>query len=315
MTEVSGADPYRTLGVQRGASAEDLRKAYRRLAKEVHPDVNPGDAAAEQRFKDVSSAYQLLSDEERRARFDRGEIDASGAERPRQRHQRAGAGARRNANGFAGHNRGFADDGSGSGFANFDAEDFFSDFFGRTGSAPFPSRGRDVRYRLDVDFLDAVNGAAQRLSLPGGDTIEVNIPPGTRDGQILRLRGRGDPGPDGRRGDMLIEIEVRPHPSLTRRGENIHVEVAISLSEAVLGGRIKVPTPTGSATVRVPKWSNTGSTLRLKGKGVRRADGSRGDEYVKLRIMLPERPDPDLEAFVAAWPAGKSHHPWRTMTG
>lgn len=301
--------------MKRDASAEDIRKAYRRLAKELHPDVNQGDTAAEQRFKDLSSAYQFLSDEEQRARFDRGEIDASGTERPRRRYQRAGAGARGNAGGFGRGPGGFASDQAGAGYANFDVEDLFSDFFGRAGGTPFTSRGRDVRYRLDVDFLDAVNGATQRLSLPDGDTIEVNIPPGTRDGQILRLRGRGEPSPNGRPGDMLIEIDVRPHPYLTRRGDNIHVEVPISLSEAVLGGRIKVPTPTGSVTVRVPKWSNTGSTLRLKGKGVRRADGSRGDEYVKLRIMLPEKPDPDLESFVADWPAGGSHHPWQAMIG
>ena len=301
--------------MKRDASAEDIRKAYRSLAKELHPDVNPGDAAAEQRFKEVSSAYQLLSDEEQRSRFDKGEIDASGAEQPRQRYQRAGAGARGNAGGSAGGPGGFASDGAGAGFANFDVEDLFSDFFGRAGGTPFTSRGRDVRYRLEVDFLDAVNGTTQRLSLPDGDTIEVNIPPGTRDGQVMRLRGRGEPSPNGHPGDMLIEIDVRPHPYLIRHGDNIHVEVPISISEAVLGGRIKVPTPTGSVTVRVPKWSNTGSTLRLKGKGVRRANGSRGDEYVKLRITLPEKPDPDLEGFVAGWPAGKSHHPWQAMIG
>jgi DnaJ-class molecular chaperone len=283
------ADPYTVLGVKKDASQDEIQKAYRRLAKKLHPDLNPGNKQAEERFKEVSAAYDLLGDPDRRARFDRGDIDASGMERPRQRYYRD-----------------FAEGGtyaSDAGFADFaGVDDILSQMFGREGRANIRMRGSDTHYRLELDFLDAINGGKRQITLPDGSALDVNIPPGTRDGQILRLRGKGRPGMGGGPpGDALVEIEVRPHRIFTRKGDDIHVDLPISLGEAVLGGKVKVPTPSGPVTMMVPKWANTGAVLRLRGKGVPRIDGSRGDEFVTLKVMLPEKPDPELEKFVAQW--------------
>jgi DnaJ-class molecular chaperone len=286
-------DPYAALGVKKDATQAEIQKAYRRLAKKLHPDLNPGNKKAEEQFKEVTAAYDLLGDAEKRARFDRGEIDASGAERPRQRYYRDFA--------DAGASQSYSSD---AGFADFaSADDILSEIFGREGRAHVRMRGSDVHYRMEVDFLDAVNGAKRTITLPDGAALDVTIPAGTRDGQILRLRGKGRPGiGGGPPGDALIEIEVRPHRFFTRKGDDIHVELPISLREAVLGGKVKVPTPTGAVTMTVPKWANSGTVLRLKGRGVQRA-GGKGDEYVTLKIMLPPQPDPALEKFVAQWPA------------
>jgi DnaJ-class molecular chaperone len=283
------------LGVKKDATQNEIQKAYRRLAKKLHPDLNPGNKTAEGKFKEVSAAYNVLGDPDKRARFDRGEIDASGTERPRQQYYRD-----------------FADQGgrsaytSNSGFADFGdyagAEDILSEIFGREGRAGRRRRGQDVHYHLDLSFLDAVNGGKQSIVLPDGTTLDVNIPPGTRDGQTLRLKGKGRAAMgDGPPGDALIEISVLPHPYFTRKGDDIYLDLPISLKEAVLGTKIKVPTPSGTVTVAVPKWSSTGRVLRLKGRGVSRPDGSKGDQYVTLRLMLPQRPDPELENFVAQW--------------
>jgi DnaJ-class molecular chaperone len=295
------ADPYQTLGVKKDASQADIQKAYRRLAKKLHPDLNPGNKQAEEQFKEVSQAYDLLGDADKRARFDRGEIDASGAERPRQRYYRD----------FADGASSYSTD---SGFSDFGADDFLSEIFGRRGQTNLRMRGQDVHYRLPLGFLDAINGGKQQLTLPDGSVLDVTIPPGTRDGQILRLRGKGRPGVGGGSpGDALIEIEVRPHPVFTRKGDDIHVELPISLREAVLGGKVSVSTPSGTVTMNVPKWSNTGSVLRLKGQGVPRPGGGRGDEYVALKVMLPERPDPELEKFVSQWRPADAHGPRQAM--
>jgi DnaJ-class molecular chaperone len=285
------ADPYTVLGVNKSASQDDIQKAYRRLAKKLHPDLNPGNKTAEEQFKEVSAAYDLLGDTDKRARYDRGEIDASGAERPQQRYYRDFADT-------AGSP--YSNDG---GFADFaGSEDILSQIFGREGRGDIRMRGSDVHYRLELDFLDAINGGKRQITLPDGSVLDVNIPPGTRDGQILRLRGKGRPGiGGGPPGDALIEIDVRPHRIFTRKGDDIHIDLPVSLSEAVLGGKVKVPTPSGPVTMSVPKWSNTGTVLRLKGKGVPRVDGSKGDEFVTLKVMLPEKPDPDLEKFVREW--------------
>lgn len=292
-------DPYQTLGVKSDASLDEIQKAYRKLAKKFHPDLNPGNKNAEERFKEISSAYDLLSDPDKRARFDRGEIDAAGAERPRQRYYRDFAEA--DTNSYA-NDEGFAD------FAG--ADDILSEIFGRRARTNIRVPGEDVHYRLPVSFLEAVNGAAREVLLAGGTDLKVTIPPGTRNGQILRLRGKGRPGLNGGPpGDALIEVEVQPHPIFARKGDDIHLDLPIALAEAVLGGKIKAPTPTGEVTLTLPKWSNTGKVLRLKGKGVPRRDGSRGDEYVTLKIVLPEGPDPELEKFVRNWSAGKSYDP------
>jgi len=224
-------DPYETLGVSKDASQEAIQKVYRRLAKKFHPDLNPGNKQAEEKFKDISAAYDLLGDPQRRARFDRGEIDASGAERARHRYYRDFA--------DAGASNRYASD---AGFADFgNADDVFSEIFGRHGRANLRMRGQDVHYRLELDFLDAINGGKQQLTLPDGSVLDVAIPPGTRDGQILRLRGKGRPGiGGGPSGDALIEIHVRPHRIFARKGDDIHVEQtslvpALGASGAIAG--------------------------------------------------------------------------------
>lgn len=289
------ADPYTTLGVKKEATQDEIQKAYRRLAKKLHPDLNPGNKTAEEKFKEISAAYDLLKDPEKRARFDRDEIDASGTERPRRQYYRDFA----DQGGYSAYtsNSGFADFGDYAG-----AEDIISEIFGRDGRVGRRRRGQDVRYHIDLSFLDAINGGKQSLVLPDGSTLDVNIPPGTRDGQILRLRGKGRPGAgDGPPGDALIEISVLPHPYFTRKGDDIYLDLPISLKEAVLGAKVKVPTRGGTVTATVPKWSNTGRILRLKGRGVPRLDGSKGDQYVTLKLLLPPKPDSELEKFVAQW--------------
>lgn len=305
---MSSGDPYEVLGVPRNASPEEIRNSYRRLAKKYHPDLNPGDPSAVEQFKQVSTAYDILGDTEKRARFDRGEIDAEGGERPREQFYRDFAQARGGADRY-GNEAGFAD------FAEFGgADDILSELFGFARRGSRRARGRDVRYRLEVDFLDAVNGASKRLTLPDGSVLDIEIPPGTRDGQTLRLRGKGEPGRmGGAAGDALVEISVRPHPFYTRQGDDIHLELPVSLTEAVLGARIKVPTPVGPVAVKIPRGSSSGRILRLKGKGAPRPGGGRGDEYATLKIMLPPRPDRELERFVESWQTGKLHNPRQQM--
>jgi DnaJ-class molecular chaperone len=301
------ADPYETLGVKRDATQDDIRAAYRKLAKQLHPDLNPGDAKAEENFKSVTAAYDLLGDPDKRARFDRGEIDASGAERPRERYYRDFHGAQAHEHPY----------GSTAGFSDFmDADDILSDLFARRqgGRTQFRVRGPDLHYRLEVEFLEAVNGATKRITLPDGATLDVTIPPGTRDGQILRLRGKGGVGIGGAEpGDALIEIGVRPHPYFSRRDDHIEIEVPITLREAVLGAKLDVPTPAGQVRMSVPMGANTGTRLRLRGKGVARPDGSRGDEYVTLKVVLPDKPDAELEEFARRWSGGESHNPRRHL--
>jgi DnaJ-class molecular chaperone len=293
------------LGVPHSATADQIQKAYRKLAKKLHPDLNPGNAAAEEQFKEVASANDLLSDPEKRRRFDAGEIDASGAERPPQQFYRRYAGAGAGANPYA----------NDSAYADLMDEDILSSLF-RGARQRGPAPGRDIRYHLPVDFLTAVNGGTARVGLPDGSTIDVAIPAGAREGQILRLRGKGEPGASGGEpGDGLVELEVQPHRFFTREGDDIHLTLPVSLAEAVLGAEIKVPTPTGAVAMRVPKGANSGTRLRLKGKGAARPDGSRGDEYVTLKVVLPDTRDPELETFVETWVAGKKQNPRAGMEG
>jgi DnaJ-class molecular chaperone len=297
------ADPYKVLGVAKDASPEDIQKAYRTLAKKLHPDLNPGNKRAEEQFKQLSAAYDLLGDADKRARFDRGEIDASGAEPPPRGFYRDHAGG-------AGDRYASAD-----GFADFaSGDDIFADLFGRGGRSKLRMRGQNVHYHLDLDFLDAINGAKSQVTMPDTSVLDVSIPAGTRDGQILRLRGKGMAGINGGPpGDALVEIAVRPHHIFTRKGDDIHLELPISIREAVLGGKLSVPTPMGAVSMTVPKWANTGTVLRLKGRGVPRSNGSRGDEYVTLKVMLPSKPDAELEKLIAQWRASATDNPRQTM--
>lgn len=300
-------DPYQTLGVARTAKPEEIRKAYRKLAKTLHPDLNPGDRSAEARFKEVSAAYDLLSDPEKRRRFDAGEIDAEGQERPRgpffRDHARADAGPFRTRRGPRAARSGL--------------EDLFEDLFAERGSGEgmaFP--GGDLSLRLTVPFLDAVNGATARVALPGGDVIDLRIPPGATDGQVLRLRGKGLPGINGGPpGDALVELAVTPHPLYRREGDTIRYELPVSLTEAVLGAKVEAPTPAGKVMLTVPPGSNTGSVLRLRGRGVARPNGTRGDCIVTLKLVLPPRPDAALEQFLRGWEAGRRHDPRAGLEG
>ncbi|HET9147179.1 MAG TPA: J domain-containing protein [Acetobacteraceae bacterium] len=287
-------DPYKVLGVAKDAKPEEIRQAYRKLAKQHHPDLNPDNKAAEEKFKSVSSAYELLSDAEKRARYDRGEIDASGAEKPQQRGYRHYADADRAARYGAGA--------QGAGWSGGSFEDLFGDVFrsrnaGSGGNARM--RGADEHYSLTIDFLDSIRGATQRLTLPDGRTLDVKVPPGIEQGQIMRLRGQGGPGWNGGpAGDALIEIGIREHPYFRREGRNIRLELPVTLSEAVLGGRVTAPTPGGPVNVTIPAHSDTGTELRLRGRGMPgQGDQPAGDLHLTLKVVLGP-PDPALEAFL-----------------
>lgn len=301
-------DLYSILGVAKMASAADITKAYRKLAKKLHPDLNPGDKAAEEKFKNIAAAYGIVGDEEKRGRYDRGEIDASGQEVPQQRYYREYAGGAEGARYR-----------STSGYEDIGAfSDLFGDLFGEragagAGGRRFSMRGQDAQYRLDVDFLDAVNGTKTRITLPDGGTLDVTIPPGVTDGQVLRLRGKGNPGlGEGEPGDALIEIGVRPHPVFKREGNDIVVEVPITFDEAVLGGKVEVPTIGGRVSATVPPGANTGQTLRLKGRGIK-SKGATGDQLVKLSVVLPERIDDDLKSFAEKWRDSHRYDPRRKL--
>ncbi|PDT25203.1 DnaJ C-terminal domain-containing protein [Rhizobium hidalgonense] len=299
-------DPYELLGVKRDATQKDIQSAFRKLAKKLHPDLNPGDKKAEERFKEISTAYEILSDEEKRGRFDRGEIDMTGAERAQRSYYRDYASASGADNPY--HNS--------SGFADFgDASDSFANFFSRrTGGGRMRSQGHDRRFSLEVDFIEAVNGTRTGIKLPGGPQLDVQIPPGTRDGQTLRLRGKGEPGiGGGPPGDALIEIRVSPHRFFTRDGDDIRLELPISLDEAVLGGKVRAPTPSGPVNLTLPPHSNTGKVLRLKGKGAAKRGGGHGDVYVTLKIVLPDNPDERLTALVKEWATANPYDPRKNM--
>jgi DnaJ-class molecular chaperone len=290
-------DPYAALGVPKSSSAEDIRKAYRKLAKELHPDVRPNDNASAERFKRVTAAFNLLTDEPLRGRFDRGEIDADGNERPQ--FQPGGFGG-----GYAG-----ARARAGNGQRGDVFEDLFDGLFSRGsgGSRGFGmQRGEDVRYRMEVDFLDAVNGGRRRVTMSDGRSLDLAIPAGLNSGQTLRLKGQGLPGAGGGpAGDALVEITVGQHPLFKREGDDIRMDLRVSLAEAVEGGKVPVNTPQGAVSLSVPPGSNSGDLLKLRGKGVQ-VRPNPGDLLVRLMIVLPRKEDQDLKAFVKTWPGRKS---------
>lgn len=280
-------DPYNVLGVPRDADEAAIKAAYRKLARRNHPDLNPGKPAAEERFKAVSAAHDLLSDPDKRARFDRGEIDAEGQERAP---PRGAGGYRRHAEAPQGERYS-----PGMGGADFD--DIFADLF--EARARRPRKGEDEAYRLDVSFTAAVLGTTERLTLPDGRVLNVTIPPGLVSGQVLRLRGQGGPGHQGApAGDAMIEVRVAEHPTWRRDGRDVLMDLPVSLAEAVLGGPVEVPTPAGLLRVTLPPQSDTGKQIRLRGKGV--AGTPAGDLIVTLRVVIG-KPDAALEEFLRGW--------------
>jgi len=303
-------DPYLELGVSPTASADEIRKAFRKLAKQFHPDTNPGNKAAEDRFKQVSAAFDILSDVEKKKKFDAREIDADGRETMR---GYSGAGG----NPFGGG--GFSSrDGAADG-PEIDLSDLFGDILGRGargqggfggGTGGFSPRGADIKARLDIDLEEAIRGGKKRVAFSDGRTIDVTIPPGAQEGQTLRLKGQGSPGRAGA-GDALIELAIKPHAIYRREGEALVMDLPVSVPDAVLGGKIEAPTPDGPVMLGVPKGSNSGATLRLKGRGLVDAKGKRGDLLARLVVTLPDAIDPDLEKFAQAWREQKPYSPKR----
>ena len=311
-------NPYEVLGVDSKASQDDIKKAYRKLAKSSHPDLHPNDKEVESQFKDISTAYDLLSDAEKRARFDRGEIDASGAETARNSYRsQAGAGDWKYQERYAGP-EGF---GGFEGMSQEEVGDIMNDLFGGRGAAgrggrrQMKMRGADANYSLTIGFLEAVRGGNQRITLPDGRSLDVKIPAGMEDNQTLRLTGQGGDGfGGGPRGDAYVTVHVNPHGFFERKDSNIHVEVPVSLQEAVLGAKIMVPTVDGEVQMTVPKAANTGKTLRLKGRGaIDRRSGQRGDQYIKLKVVLPDPPDDKLIEFIQEWASDHAYDPREHM--
>ncbi|OYW26430.1 MAG: molecular chaperone DnaJ, partial [Caulobacter sp. 12-67-6] len=260
-------DPYQELGVSRTATTDEIRKAFRKLAKQFHPDTNPGNKAAEDRFKQVSAAFDILGDAVKKKKFDAGEIDADGREIAR-----GFGGAGGSPFGAGGFNRGgFQSRGGGADGPEIDLGDLFGDILGRgargggfAGGASgggFSPRGADVRARLDIDLEEAIRGGKKRVAFSDGRTIDVTIPAGAQEGQTLRLKGQGSPGRGGQ-GDALIELAIKPHAIYRRDGETLVMDLPISVPDAVLGDKIEAPTPDGNVMLAVPKGSNSGATLR-----------------------------------------------------
>lgn len=298
---------YKALGVNKDASQADIKKAFRALAKKYHPDLNPGDKASEETFRKLQAAYDILSDTEKRRKYDAGEIDAEGKETARQFYREYAAA---DGGGPYTSNAGFEDLG-----------DIFSDLFRARhqagGNAHIRMRGGDIGYRMEISFLEAVNGARKRVTMSDGKTLDITIPPGNRDGQMLRLKGKGMPGiGGGAAGDAMIEVHVKSHPIFRRSGQDILIDLPIALHEAMLGAKVPVPTVGGTVSMTIPPGSNTGDTLRLKGKGVPAfGKHNAGDQLVTLRVVLPKKVDPKLSDFLEGWAKENSYDPRQGMGG
>jgi DnaJ-class molecular chaperone len=296
-------DPYQELGVSRGASADEIRKAFRKLAKQHHPDTNPGDTAAEERFKRVSAAFDIVGDAEKRKKFDAGEIDADGRETMR---------------GFGGGQGGPWGGGGGGGNSRYaeqmegaDLSDLFGEILGRRGGGGFggfSQRGSDVRAKLEIDLEESIHGGKKRIAFSDGRTIDVTIPKGAEEGQTLRLKGQGSPGRGGP-GDAFIELVVRPHPIFRREGEALVMDLPVSIPDAVLGGKVEARTPDGVVVLTIPRGANSGQALRLKGRGLSDGRGKRGDLLARIVLMLPEKPDTELERFAERWRKDRPYTP------
>ena len=311
---VLARDPYQELGVSRSASADEIRKAFRKLAKQHHPDTNPGDKASEEKFKRVSAAFDIVGDEEKRKKFDAGQIDADGREAYRGFNPGQGPWSQQGG-GF--QNGGYR--GGGAEFEGADLNDILGEMFGRSagrqgGGFGFGGgRGADVRARLDIDLEDSIRGGTKRISFSDGRTLDVTIPRGAVEGQVLRLKGQGQPGPRGA-GDALIELHIRSHPIFKKKRDVLHMDLPVSLPDAVLGGKVAAPTPDGPVSLKVPKGSNTGAVLRLKGRGLTdHKTGKRGDLLARLVVTLPEGHDPKLEAFAEEMRRERPYSPRRRV--
>ncbi|EJL30555.1 DnaJ-class molecular chaperone with C-terminal Zn finger domain [Caulobacter sp. AP07] len=304
-------DPYLELGVSRTATAAEIRKAFHKLAKQHHPDANTGDKKSEDRFKQVSAAFDIIGDPDKRKKFDAGEIDADGRETMR------GGGFGGAGSPFGGgFNRGGGGFGRGGGAGDgpeIDLNDLFGDILGRNRGAGggFSSpRGGDVRARLDIDLEEAITGGKKRVAFSDGRTIDVTIPVGAQEGQTLRLKGQGSPGRGGA-GDALIELAIKPHRIYHRENDTLVMDLPISVPDAVLGGKVEAPTPDGPVTLSIPKGSNSGAKLRLKGRGLSDGKGKRGDLFARLVVTLPDTPDAELEKFAEAWREKRPYTPRR----
>ncbi|MDR6128957.1 DnaJ-class molecular chaperone [Sphingomonas sp. SORGH_AS802] len=307
------ADPYQILGVARTATEADIKKAYRKLAKELHPDRNTDNPKAAERFSQATNAYDLLSDKDKRARFDRGEIDGDG--NPAAPFGYGGGGPRPGGGG------GFRSQGYEFGGGEADVGDIFEGLFGggrSRGGGGFsggfggfgrqaPSKGSDIQYRLQVPFTDAATLTPQRVTLGDGKAIEVKLPAGVATGTQMRLAGKGEPGAGGA-GDAIVTIEVQPHRFFTRDGDDVRVDLPIALSEAVLGAKVKAPTVENPVMLTVPAGTSSGKTLRLKGKGFHKKGGGRGDQLITLMVDVPAE-DAGLRDFVEGWAATQVGNP------
>jgi len=287
-------DPYTVLGVARTATDDEIRRRYRQLVKELHPDVNPA-KSAEERFKKVTVAFDIVGDPVKRKAFDRGEIDAAGDPR-RPTGPRPGAGPGAGPGGTRWN----------AGFSGFDSDDPFGDIFAGfrgAGAQTRARRGQDARYTIELDFTEAALGAVKRVTMPGGDTLDLNVPSGVVEGQVLRLKAKGQPGFNGGpAGDALVEVHVRPHASFKRSGDDITLDVPLTLDEAVLGAKIEIPTLTGRVQLTIPPGTSSGKVFRLKGKGIVNATaGLTGDQLVTVRIVLPDAIDNELSDFLRGW--------------
>ncbi|MCB6180239.1 DnaJ domain-containing protein, partial [Rhodobacter sp. Har01] len=293
------------LGLSSTATAAEIKQAYRKLARAHHPDLHPDDARAEARFKDISAAYDLLKDPATRARYDAGEIDASGSEKPPRQYYRDFAGEPGNT---YRPQQGFR-----SSFGDGDPRDIFAEMLRQRGESGegFAAPGRDQRFSLHVPFLDAARGADLRLTLGEGGDLSVRIPAGAEDGQTLRLRGKGSPGfGGGPPGDALITLSLRPHPVFRREGADILLTLPITIDEAILGAKVQAPTIAGPVSLTIPPGTSSGRTLRLRGRGVAKPGGAgKGDQLVELRIVAPPETDAPLRDFLTEWRKTKSHDP------
>lgn len=289
-------DPYQVLGLQKSATEADIKKAFRGLAKKHHPDLHPNDPQNEKKFKEINAAYELLRDSKKRQAYDAGRIDAEGRERRSGFYEQSYQSAGRQRSPGA-HHDSFSFDG------NVDTSSFFSDLFGWSNKTkPNAKRGDDVHYTLSVEFIEAAKGVKKRIKLPDGKSFEVTIAAGTKNAQILRLRGMGDPSPyGGPKGDALIEIHVNGDEFFSVDGADIHLKLPITLQEAVLGGTVTIPTLSGKVNLKIPPHSTTGKKLRLKGKGMPIESDGQGDQIVTLQILLPPEPDQELTKFMEQW--------------